>query len=117
MESTQLTTFKTGRTLLTLQPPSRFPPHARRYGGTNRLFNRVRARTSGLKVIKADLSDLAAAKAAVRGSSSPVKMIWVETPTNPTLKLADIGALADLAHEAGGICVVDNTFATPVLTR
>ena len=89
----------------------------RRYGGTHRLLNQVRVRTSGFTVLKADLSNLAAAKAAILGADTRVAMVWIETPTNPTLKLADIEAIAELAHEAGAIVVVDNTFATPALTR
>jgi cystathionine beta-lyase/cystathionine gamma-synthase len=98
--------------------PELAPPAARSYGGTHRLLNQVRARTSGFKIIKADLSDPAAAKAAILGTAGArPAMVWVETPTNPTLKLADISAVAELARQAGALCVVDNTFATPALTR
>jgi cystathionine gamma-lyase len=93
------------------------PPYS--YGGTHRLLNQVRARTSGFTVVKADLSDPAAARAAILAPAGDTKvaMVWVETPTNPTLKLADIAAIAELAAEVGAIVVVDNTFATPALTR
>jgi cystathionine gamma-lyase len=87
------------------------------YGGTHRLLNQVRARTSGFKVVMADLSQPAAARAAILGGPARPKMVWVETPTNPTLKLVDIAAVAALAKEAGALVVVDNTFATPALTR
>ncbi|KAI8474594.1 MAG: cystathionine beta-lyase [Monoraphidium minutum] len=85
------------------------------YGGTHRLLNRVRARSAGLKIVKADLSDQSEAEAAILGGG--VAMVWLETPTNPTLKLADIAAVAALARAAGALLVVDNTFATPALTR
>ena len=80
------------------------------YGGTHRLFDKVEQRW-GLANTPAALSDLDAVRAAIRPET---KMIWVETPTNPLLGIADIEALANLAHEAGALLVVDNTFATPV---
>jgi cystathionine gamma-synthase len=83
------------------------------YGGTHRLFDKV-AQRWGVDHTPAALSDLAAVRAAITGST---KMIWVETPTNPLLGIADIAALANLAHEAGALLVVDNTFATPYLQR
>jgi cystathionine gamma-synthase len=83
------------------------------YGGTHRLFDKVEQRW-GLLNTPAPLSDLDAVRAAIRPET---KMIWVETPTNPLLGIADIEALADLAHEAGAVLVVDNTFATPYLQR
>ncbi len=85
------------------------------YGGTNRLLNRVRKRSAGLKVVHVDLSD--AAKAAAAIAEHAPKMVWMETPTNPTLKLVDIAHVARCAKAAGAISVVDNTFATPMLTR
>ena len=85
------------------------------YGGTNRLLNRVRKRSAGYKVVHVDLSDLAKAEAAIRDHKP--RMVWLETPTNPTLKLVDIAAVCALARKAGAISVVDNTFATPMLTR
>ena len=84
------------------------------YGGSVRLFSRVRQRTAGLEVSFVDLTDLAAVEAAIRPNT---KMIWVETPTNPLLKLSDLGALATLAKKHGLISVCDNTFATPYLQR
>lgn len=87
------------------------------YGGTHRLLNRVKARTSALRIIHADLSDPSAAAAAITEGPNPVGMVWLETPTNPTLKLVNIAAVAELARSAGALLVVDNTFATPALTR
>jgi cystathionine gamma-lyase len=84
------------------------------YGGTWRLFERVRSRSSGLKFSFEDLADVDAARAAL---TDRTKMIWVETPTNPMLQLVDIAAMAELAREAGAMLVVDNTFATPMLQR
>ncbi|AKS42773.1 cystathionine gamma-synthase [Wenzhouxiangella marina] len=84
------------------------------YGGTWRLFERVRRRSSGLDFSFADLADLDAARAAV---TDRTKMIWVETPTNPMLQLVDIAAIAELAREIGAKLVVDNTFATPMLQQ
>ncbi|HEY76123.1 MAG TPA: cystathionine gamma-synthase [Thermoflexia bacterium] len=79
------------------------------YGGTFRLFERVWAGW-GLTFSYVDPTDLAAVEA---GFTSATKMVWLETPTNPLLRLADIQAIADLAHARGALVVVDNTFATP----
>ncbi len=68
----------------------------------------------GLAVTFADLSDLDAVRAGLRPET---RLVWVETPSNPLLKITDIAAVAALAHEAGARCVVDNTWATPVLQR
>jgi cystathionine gamma-lyase len=84
------------------------------YGGTFRLMDKVRARTMGLKVDFVDLRDLDAVKAAVRPQT---RMLWVETPTNPTLRLADLDALAGIAKAHGLISVADNTFASPYVQR
>jgi len=80
------------------------------YGGTHRLFKQVRQRSSGLQMSFVDLADLAAVEAAIRPDT---KMIWVESPTNPLLKLADLEALAALGRKHGLITVADNTFASP----
>ena len=80
------------------------------YGGTYRLFERVRRRSAGLNFRYVDLSDVAAVEAAI---GPQTKMLWVETPTNPLMKLADIAALSKLAKARGLLMVVDNTFATP----
>ncbi len=84
------------------------------YGGTWRLFERVRRRSSGLDFTFADLGDPDAAAAAITDAT---KLIWVETPTNPMLQLVDIARMAELAHRHGCKLVVDNTFATPMLQR
>ena len=83
------------------------------YGGTYRLFARVAERW-GLRWSAAPLNDLGAVAAAL---TSNTKLLWVETPTNPLLRIADIAALAALAHEAGARLVVDNTFASPYLQQ
>lgn len=84
------------------------------YGGTFRLFERVRRRSAGLEITYVDPSDLAAVERAVRPNT---RLLWIETPTNPLLKVADLPALAVLAKKHGLISVVDNTFASPYLQR
>lgn len=84
------------------------------YGGTFRLFERVRRRTAGLDFSFVDLTDPAAFEAAIRPDT---KMVWIETPTNPMLKLVDIAAIAAIARKHGLLIVVDNTFASPMLQR
>lgn len=84
------------------------------YGGTYRLFERVRRRSAGLDFSFVDLNDLDAVKAALRPNT---KMIWCETPTNPLLKLVDIRRLAEFAKAHGLLLAVDNTFSSPVLQR
>ena len=84
------------------------------YGGSFRLFHRVRERSANLKFTFAGLEDVGQARAALQPDT---RMIWVETPTNPMLKMVDIAAMAELAREVGAILVVDNTFATPLLQR
>jgi cystathionine gamma-lyase len=84
------------------------------YGGTYRLMTRVRERSAGLRVSYVDMTDVRAAAAAC---TSHTKMIWVETPTNPLLKVVDLASIATLAKERGALSVCDNTFATPVLQR
>jgi cystathionine gamma-synthase len=84
------------------------------YGGTFRLIARV-AGPWGIEHSTAHLVDLDAVRAAVRPGST--RLIWVETPTNPLLSVADIEALATIAHDAGALLVVDNTFATPYLQQ
>ena len=83
------------------------------YGGTYRLFARVAERW-GLRWSAAPLHDLDAAAAAL---TPETKLVWVETPTNPLLRIADIAALVTLAHAAGALVVVDNTFASPYLQQ
>ena len=84
------------------------------YGGTYRLFERVRKRSAGLQFSFVDLSDLAALEAAIRPET---KMIWIETPTNPLLKLVDLEAVTALARKRGILTVADNTFASPFIQR
>ena len=80
------------------------------YGGTGRLFDKVRSRSAGLRFSYADLSRDGALEEALKPDT---KMIWVETPTNPLLKLVDLQAVSNVANERGILLVVDNTFATP----
>ena len=84
------------------------------YGGTYRLFARVLAGW-GVSHTVVPMSDFAAVREQL--AAGPVKVIWVETPTNPLLNIADIRALADAGHEAGAMVVVDNTFASPYLQQ
>jgi cystathionine gamma-lyase len=84
------------------------------YGGTYRLLERVRRRSAGLEVSYADLSDVGRLREAIRPAT---RLVWIETPTNPLLKLADITAIAEEAHRIGALLVVDNTFASPWIQR
>jgi cystathionine gamma-lyase len=80
------------------------------YGGSWRLFERVRRRSMGLDFSYVDFGDLNAVEAAI---TPKTKMIWAETPTNPLMKLTDIAGLSKIAKAHGLLLVVDNTFATP----
>jgi len=84
------------------------------YGGTYRLFENVRKRSSALEVSFIDFSDLDAIEHAIRPET---KMIWVETPTNPQLKVIDLEMFAGIARKNGLISVCDNTFASPYVQR
>lgn len=84
------------------------------YGGTYRLIENVRSRTAGLQVSWVKPDDLQAIEAAIRPET---RMLWVETPTNPLLKLADLEAIAAIARRHNLISVADNTFASPILQR
>jgi cystathionine gamma-synthase len=84
------------------------------YGGTYRLFAKV-AQRWGLEWTAAPVSDVDAVRTAVRPGQT--RLVWVETPTNPLLSIADLTALAGVAHEAGALLVVDNTFASPYLQQ
>jgi cystathionine gamma-lyase len=84
------------------------------YGGTFRLFKRVRARSQDLSVSYVDMTDLDAVRAAI---TDRTRMMWIETPTNPLLKIVDLAALAKIAQDRKLISVCDNTFATPMLQR
>jgi cystathionine gamma-synthase len=83
------------------------------YGGTHRLATRVHA-PAGLGVDAVDLVDLATIERAWQPTTA---MVWVETPTNPLLRVVDIAAVTSLAHDRGALVVVDNTFATPFLQQ
>ncbi len=89
-----------------------FPNDA--YGGTFRLFNKVLSRW-GIDMTSAAVTDVQAIRAAVQPGAT--KVVWLETPTNPLLNVADIAQVAQVAHEAGALLVVDNTFATPYLQQ
>ena len=84
------------------------------YGGTYRLFERVRRGSAGLSFSFVDLADLGAVEAAI---TPKTRLIWAETPTNPMLRLADLEALAALARRHGLIAAADNTFASPYVQR
>jgi cystathionine gamma-lyase len=84
------------------------------YGGTYRLFERVRRVSAGHEFTYVDLTDPLALANALRPET---KMVWVETPTNPMLKLADLHAIAQLCRERGVMTVCDNTFASPINQR
>jgi cystathionine gamma-lyase len=84
------------------------------YGGSYRLFKRVRERSAGLTFSFVDMSDPAAIEAEIRPQT---KLIWIETPSNPTLKLIDLDAVAAIARKHGLVAAADNTFATPVVQR
>ena len=84
------------------------------YGGTYRLFENVRKRSANLSTSFVDLSDPARLRAAIRPET---RLLWVESPSNPLLKLIDLSAVAKIAHEHGLIAVADNTFASPWIQR
>ena len=84
------------------------------YGGTFRLFERVRRRSAALDFTFADLTDAKTTLAAIRPGT---RMIWIESPTNPLLRLVDITAIAEIGRKRGILTVVDNTFATPWIQR
>ena len=84
------------------------------YGGSWRLFERVRRTSAGLDFSFVDLTDLSAVAASIRPQT---RLLWIETPTNPTLKLADLGALAKLARRHRILSAADNTFASPIVQR
>ncbi len=83
------------------------------YGGTYRLLTAVLA-PWGIDTTTVELSDIDAVRAAIRPET---KIVWVETPSNPLLKIVDIALLAEVAHVAGAVLVVDNTFASPALQQ
>jgi cystathionine gamma-lyase len=84
------------------------------YGGTRRLFEGVRKASAGLEFSFVDLTELAALRAAIRDET---RLLWIESPSNPLLKIADLESVAALAHEHGILVAADNTFATPYSQR
>lgn len=84
------------------------------YGGSYRLMTRVRERSQGLSISYVDMTDASRIEAAI---TDRTKLIWVETPTNPTLKLVDLAAVAAIGRRHNLITVCDNTFASPMLQR
>jgi cystathionine beta-lyase/cystathionine gamma-synthase len=84
------------------------------YGGTRRLFERVRKRSMGIEVSYLDLADAQALESAIRPST---RLIWIETPTNPLLKLVDLERVAAIAKRRGIWSAADNTFASPYVQR
>lgn len=84
------------------------------YGGTFRLFDKVKTRTSNLSFSFVDMSNVDCIEAAIKPNT---RMIWLETPSNPMLKLADLSKIAALSKKHGLLCVADNTFATPWIQR
>jgi cystathionine gamma-lyase len=84
------------------------------YGGSRRLFERVRARSAGIEATYVDLTDADALEAAIRPST---RLIWIESPTNPLLKLIDLERVATIARKRGVWAVADNTFASPYIQR
>ncbi len=84
------------------------------YGGSYRLLENVRRRSAGHDVAFVDLTNPAALEAAIRPNT---RLVWIETPTNPLLKLVDLSAVAAVARKHGLISVCDNTFATPFVQR
>jgi cystathionine gamma-synthase len=97
-----------------LRPGSRVVMGNDVYGGTHRLVNRVWT-PWGVTLETAEMTDLDAVRAAVRPGETDV--LWVETPSNPLMKISDITALAEIGHAAGALVVVDNTFASPYLQQ
>ena len=84
------------------------------YGGSRRLFERVRKRSMGIEVSYLDLSDPDAIEAEIRPNT---RLVWVETPTNPLLKLVDLERVAAIAKKRGIWAAADNTFASPYVQR
>jgi len=85
------------------------------YGGTHRLVNRLHV-PWGVELVVVDMSDVDRVRAALEGAPAKT-VLWVETPTNPLMKIADIALLSEVGHAAGALVVVDNTFASPYLQR
>jgi cystathionine beta-lyase/cystathionine gamma-synthase len=99
--------------LLTLRPGDHVVLADDVYGGTYRLFSKVLS-DWGLRFSTVDMADPSALSTAL---TSATKLVWIETPSNPLLKIVDIGAVCAIAHDHGARAVVDSTFATPALQR
>lgn len=99
--------------LSTLAPGERVVAGDDLYGGTYRMFTRV-LEPLGLRFTFVDTTNLDAVAAAL---AEPARLVWLETPTNPLLRITDLAAVAELGHRAGALVCVDNTFATPMLQR
>src|SRR5438067_10011178 len=84
------------------------------YGGTFRLFDKVRKQSAGLEFTYVDLTDASRFEKAIKDNT---RMVWIETPSNPLLKIIDLEAIAKIAREKGILSVSDNTFATPWIQR
>ncbi|ARC57548.1 Cystathionine gamma-synthase [Frondihabitans sp. 762G35] len=97
-----------------LSPGSRVVMGNDVYGGTHRLVNRV-WKPWGITLDTVDMTDLDQVREAVQASQTT--LLWVETPSNPMMKISDIGALAEIGHAAGALVVVDNTFASPYIQQ
>jgi cystathionine gamma-lyase len=104
----------TATLLDSLEPGSHVVASDDMYGGTYRRFARVREKSAGLKFSFVDLRDPAKVEAAI---TRQTRLIWVETPSNPMLKLADLQAIAAIARRHGVLAAADNTFASPYLQR
>jgi len=104
----------TATLLDTLEPGSHVIASDDMYGGTYRLFARVREKSAGLKFSYVDMREPKSVEAAIRPET---RLIWVETPTNPMLKLVDLSAIAAIAHKHKLLAAADNTFASPYLQR
>ncbi|MBW8872379.1 MAG: aminotransferase class V-fold PLP-dependent enzyme, partial [Leifsonia sp.] len=84
------------------------------YGGTHRLIDRIHSEW-GIRNTTVDLADLDAVRAAL--GTDGTRMLWIETPSNPLMKISDIAALVELGQAVGAVVVVDNTFASPALQQ
>jgi cystathionine beta-lyase/cystathionine gamma-synthase len=104
----------TATLLDTLEPGAHVIASDDMYGGTYRLFARVRENSAGLRFSFVDMREPSNIEAAIRPET---RLIWVETPSNPMLKLADLPAIAGIARRHGAIAAADNTFASPCLQR
>lgn len=104
----------TANVMHTLRPGDHVVSSDDVYGGTYRQFTTIFS-PLGIEFSFVDMTDHDAVRAACRPGAT--KILWVETPTNPLLKVVDIAAMAEIAHDAGARCFVDNTFATPALQQ